>query len=136
MKLETSLDCQLCSLRVTGTFIHMMWECAPVKQFWYRIADTMSNVTGHIIPASPTILLLDDFTGLDLPIVYQRWLLLALTAAKRMLAQRRMPPHTLLHQKWINKTIDLANMEMSVARMHRAKASNINLWKPLIESLG
>ena len=95
----------------------------------------MSNVTGHIIPASPTILLLDDFTDLDLPIVYQRWLLLALTAAKRMLAQRWMPPHTLSHQKWINETIDLANMEMSVARMHRAKTSNINLWKLFVESL-
>ena len=136
MKVEASPDCQLCSLHVTGTFIHTMWECPPVKQFWYRIADTMSNVTGHNIPPSPTVMLLNDLTGLDLPIIYQRWLLLALTAAKRMLAQRWVPPHNISHDKWIKDTIDLANLEMSVARMHRAKPSNVNLWKLLIETLG
>ena len=133
--LQDSPECQLCSLRVTGTFIHMMWECPPVKQFWNRIINTMSNVTGHRIPISPTVLLLNDITGLDLPIIYQRWLLLALTAAKRMLAQRWVPPHDISYRRWINDTVDLANMEMSVARMHRAKSSNINLWKPLIEAL-
>ena len=106
-----------------------------VKQFWHRITDTMSNVMGRIIPTSPTILLLNDFTGLNLPIIHQRWLLLGLTAAKRMLTQRWMPPHTLPHQKWIAETIDLANMEMSVARMDRAKTTNIALWKRFIELL-
>ena len=132
MGLEISPYCQLCSLRVSGTFIHTMWECPPVKQFWYRLTETMSNATGYLIPTSPSVLLLNDFTGLELPIKYQRWLLLALTAAKRMLAQRWVPPHTLSHQKWIKETLDLANMEMSVARMHGAKISNIDLWKPLI----
>ena len=128
-------ECLLCPLQVTGTFIHMMWECPPVEQFWNRITSTMSIVTGHKIPTSPTVLLLNDFTGLDLPIICQRWLLLALTAAKRMLAQRWVPPHNISHSKWINDTVDLANLEMSVARMHRAKPSNVNLWKPLIELL-
>ena len=135
MKVEASPDCQLCSLHVTGTFIHTMWECPPVKHFWYRIADTMSNITGHNIPPSPTVMLLNDLSDLDLPIIYQRWLLLALTAAKRMLAQRWVPPHNISHDKWIKDTIDLANLEMSVARMHQAKPSNVNLWKLLIETL-
>ena len=113
----------------------MMWECPPVRQFWDEVTTTMSNATGHTIPTSPSVLLLNDLTGLDLPIIYQRWLLLALTAAKRMLAQRWVPPHTISHRKWIEDTIDLANLEMSVARMHRANPSNINLWKPLIELL-
>ena len=113
----------------------MMWECPPIRQFWDEVTTTMSNATGHTIPTSPSVLLLNDFTGLDLPIIYQRWLLLALTAAKRMLAQRWVAPHTISHRKWIEDTIDLANLEMSVARMHRAKLSNINLWKPLIEKL-
>ena len=87
-----SPNCQLCPLQVTGNFIHMMWECPPVRRFWDEVSTTMSNVTGHRIPTSPSVLLLNDLTGLDLPIVYQRWLLLALTAAKRMLAQRWVPP--------------------------------------------
>ena len=95
----------------------------------------MSRVLGHDIPCSPTILLLNDFTGLNLSMLHQRWFLVAITAAKRMVAQRWLPPHTLYRQQWVNAAIDLANLEMSVAHMHGARKQNISLWTSFIEAV-
>ena len=65
MKLNPSPNGQLCSLETTGTFVHMVWDCPGVRDFWSMVSNRMSIVLERTIPCSPTILLLKDFTGLD-----------------------------------------------------------------------
>ena len=135
MKLNPSPNCQLCSLGTIGTFVHMVWECPGVSDFWSMVSNRMSIVLGRTIPCSPTILLLRDFTGLDLSLMHQRWFLVGLTAAKKLVAQRWKAPHDLSYQHWVNTVIDLAKLERSVASMHGAQARNINLWSTFINNM-
>ena len=135
MKLNPSPNCQLCSLGTIGTFVHMVWECPGVSDFWSMVSNRMSIVLGRTIHCSPTILLLSDFTGLDLSLMHQRWFLVGLTAAKKLVAQRWKAPHDLSYQHWVNTVIDLAKLERSVASMHGAQARNINLWSTFINSM-
>ena len=129
----SSPNCQLCTPNTIGTFIHMVWGCPGVQSFWTMVTNKLSEVLGSSIPCSPTILLLKDITGLDLSIMHQRWFLIGLTAAKKLIAQRWKAPHDLSYQHWYNTVIDLAKLERSVASMHGANTRNISLWTSFIE---
>ena len=88
----------------------MVWDCPGVRDFWSMVSNRMSIVLERTIPCSPTILLLNDFTGLDLSLMHQRWFLVGLTAAKKLIAQRWKAPHALSNQNWVNTVIDLAKL--------------------------
>ena len=113
----------------------MVWECPAVKIFWGSVAKKLSEAIGQHVPVSPKLLLLNDLSGLKLSIKHRRWLLAGLTAAKRMIAQRWIAPHILPYHQWLAATVDIANMEMSVARMHGAKETNVKSWLRFIEAL-
>lgn len=135
MKRKQSPTCELCSSGATGTFLHMVWDCPGVQMFWEMVSQKMSPILNHTIPCSPRILLLNDFSELDISLVQQRWLLVALTAAKKIIAQRWKTPHALSQQHWINTVIDLAKLEKSVASMHGALRKNINEWSSFISRM-
>ena len=92
-------------------------------------------VLGLHVPVLPNILLLNDLSGLDLSILHRRWLLVGLTAAKRMVAQRWKAPHLLPIRQWISATVNIAKLEMSIARMHGAKEANIKSCLSFITAL-
>lgn len=69
-------------------------------------------------PLSPTLVLLNDDANLELSLQQRRILWAGLTAAKKMLALRWQPPHTLTWQQWANSILDIVMMERSVARVH------------------
>ena len=135
MKLAPNPNCELCGGLRVGSFLHMVWDCPEVKMFWSKVANKLSYVLGTQVPVSPKLLLLNDLTGLDLSIKHRRWLLAGLTAAKRMIAQRWKAPHLLPYHQWLNSTVDIANLEMSVARMHGAKEANVKSWLTFIEAI-
>ena len=64
-----------------------------------------------------------------------RHILAGLTAAKRMVAQRWKAPHLLPHHQWLAATVDIANLESSVARRHGAKEANVKSWLSFTEAL-
>ena len=99
------------------------------------MANKLSEVLGIHVPVTPKLLLLNDLTGVELSIRHRRWLLAGLTAAKRMVAQRWKAPHLLPFHQWLTSTVDLANMEMSVARMHGAKEANVESWRSFTDAL-
>ena len=119
MKIITSPNCDLCTLNASGTFLHMFWECPHVFAFWRHICSTLSDMLEVNIPLSPTLLLLNDDSSLELTLQQRRILWASLTAAKKMLALRWQPPHTLSWQRWANSFLDIVMMERSVARVHR-----------------
>ena len=113
----------------------MVWDCAAVRTFWSAVADKLSKILGVHIPVTPKLLLLNDLTGVELAIKHRRWLLAGLTAAKRMVAQRWKAPHLLPLHQWLAATVDIANLEMSVARRHGAKEANVKAWLSFIEAI-
>lgn len=128
MKIIASPNCDLCSLNAVGSFMHMYWECPSVSAFWRLISSTLSDMLEINIPCSPTLLLLNDDSTFDFSLQQKRTLWAGLTAAKKMLALRWQPPHTLPWRQWANSFLDIVMMERSVARMHGASKKTIQAW--------
>ena len=80
------------------------------------------------IPLSPTLLLLNNDSSLELSLQQMRILWAGLNAAKKMLALRWQPPLTLSWQRWANSFLDIVMMERSVARMHGASKKTLKAW--------
>ena len=91
MNLASSPNCDLCSLGVSGSFLHMVWDCPDVKAFWGSVANKLSVVLCLQVPVLPNILLLNDLSVLELSIRHRRWLLAGLTAAKKWLLRDGRP---------------------------------------------
>ena len=95
VKLITDPSCSLCNLNSPGIFIHMMWECPPVEQFWAKVASQLSDLTSVTIPVTVPVLLLNDLSGMGLSRAAGRLVLAGITAAKKLIALRWKPPHSL-----------------------------------------
>ncbi|KAE8296864.1 hypothetical protein D5F01_LYC05634 [Larimichthys crocea] len=63
------------------------------------------------------------------PREHRRILWAGLTAAKKMLALRWQPPHSLAWQQWANSFLEIVLMEWSVARMHGANHKTLQGWE-------
>lgn len=125
MKIVPSPNCDLCTLNVPGSFLHMFWECPNEFAFWRHLCS-MLEVN---IPLSLTLLLLNDDSNLELSLQQRHILWAGLTAAKKMLALRWQPPHTLTWQQWANFFLDIVMMERSVARVHGASQNmKLTIW--------
>lgn len=66
MKRLTDPTCTQCVLKVPGTFLHMMWECPPVAQFWTQVASRLSDLVSATTPVTVPVLLLNNLTMLNL----------------------------------------------------------------------
>ena len=92
MKIIPSPNCDLCTFNVPGSFLHLFWECPNVYAFRRHLCSTLSGMFEVTIPLSPTLLLLNDHSSLELSSEQRRILWAGLTAAKKMLALRWQPP--------------------------------------------
>ena len=135
MKLRDNSYCDFCTDNIIATFYHMVWQCPEVNRFWYSVSSIMSSIIKGPIPLSPCLLLLNDTSSLKLTINNRRRLLAGLTAAKRMIVCRWKPPHTLLMRRWLSSYRDIVQLELSTARLHYAKMSNIDCWSELLEKI-
>ena len=60
MKVITDPLCSLCSMKASGTSLHMMWNCPPVSQFWFNVASQAFwfSVSDHTTDYMPVLLLI------------------------------------------------------------------------------
>ncbi len=128
MEMIASPNCDLCTRDSPESFLHMFWECPSVVAFWRHICLTLSDMLEITIPQSPNLPLLNDDSTLELSLQQRRILWTGLTAAKKMLALRWQPPHTLSWQQWANSYLDIVMTERSVARVHGASQKTLNAW--------
>lgn len=115
--------------------IHMFWECPPVAVFWRLVASNFSTIFDKVLPCSPAALILNDLPLTGLTICKRRALLAGLTAAKKLVVTRWTPPHCLSVQAWFLVYLDVAYLEISIARIHGAKDSVIEMWSIVINDL-
>lgn len=135
MKLVSSPNCDLCPNRDVGSFMHMYWCCPEVTTFWEMVSLTLTKLFDVLIPYCPKLFLLNDTSALNLPSYHYPALFASLTAAKKMLALRWQPPHSLSRTHWLLSLLDILYMELSVARMHNAKQATITSWTSSIEKI-
>ena len=127
MKVISDPSCTLCTLKTPGTFLHMVWECPPVARFWQGVASELTALLSETLPGTIPVLLLNDLSALRVPECQKRVILAGLTAAKKMIAVRWKPPHTLSIRQWILTFLDIIYMELSTARINGAKEANVNM---------
>lgn len=135
MKLITDPSCSLCSLKVSGTFLHMMWNCPPVSQFWSKVAAKLSDLVSVTIPVTIPVLLLIDLSEINITKLKKRTVLAGLTAAKKLVAVRWKPPHSLTIRQWALTFLDVIYLELSTARINGASEATINNWRSAADSL-
>lgn len=135
MKVIDDPTCTFCSAKVIGSYFHMFWECSPVAEFWKMIAFNLSKLFKIRLPCTPATLILNDLSKLGLTLDKRRALLAGLTAAKKLLATRWKPPHSLCFRAWLLMYLDIVYLELSIARVHGAKESAIEAWHSLLTTL-
>ena len=135
MKMINDPCCTLCNLKAEGTYLHMFWNCPPVKAFWETVAADLSDMFEITVPCSPITLLLIDLSQLGLNSLKSRLFLAGLTAAKKLVATRWKPPHTLARRAWVLMFLDIVYLELSTARVHGAKESTVEMWSSFAENL-
>lgn len=135
MKVVTTPLCTLCSLQAQGTFIHMFWDCPPVGQFWSNVASKLSELLQLTVPVSICVLVLNDLSTFNLSKFNKRVVFAGLTAAKKMIATRWKPPHSLAIKAWILSFLDVIYLELSTARVNGANERTLNSWRTIAVSL-
>lgn len=123
------------SFKYLVAFMHMYWNCPGVVRFWKMIVTNLSDLLNTRVPYCPKLLLLNDTSYLNLSPHQVLTLLVGLTAAKKMLALRWQPPHSLSRNQWLQTLLDIAYMEISVAKIHNAKQSTIYAWASFIDGV-
>lgn len=135
MKLVPSPNCDLCPNHDVGSFMHMYWHCPGVVIFWEMVSSTLTKLFDVANPYCPKLFLLNDTSALSLSNCHYPVLFASLTAAKKLLALRWQPPHSLSRTLWLISLLDIVHMELSVARMHNAKQATITSWSLSIEKI-
>lgn len=135
MKLLDSPNCTSCSSNALGTFFHMMWECPEVTDLWSMIAEKLLTILSTAIRPSPSVLLLNDVSQLHLRAAQKHVFFSGLTAAKKLLALRWKPPHTLSFRQWALTFLDIVYLELSTARLHGEREDNGNKWSNIAEKI-
>ena len=113
----------------------MVWECPSVISFWRLVADKLATLLQIDITPSPSLFILNDVSQLQLNATRSRVFLAGLTAAKKMVATRWKPPHTLTFRQWALTFLDIVYLELSTARLHGAKEENINIWSNIADKI-
>ena len=88
MKIINESCCNLCSLKVQGTFIHMFWDCPPVGQCWGIVVSMLSDLIDDTVPVTICVLILNNLSTLNISKLKKRVILAGLTAAKKLISTR------------------------------------------------
>ena len=129
MKIVNDPNCDLCELKTPDTYLHMMWECPGVLDFWGRVVAVITELLGMPIPCEPIPLLLNDDSQMTLNEKQRKLWLAGLTAAKKLIVQRWLPPHKLPTKQWLEFFHDVIMLELSTARVNKAKETTLGMWR-------
>ena len=135
MKCRDNSFCGFCPDNITGTYMHMTWDCPEVNRFWWKVTGILSTLMDKTIPCSQPLLLLNDTSTIKLSINDRRILLAGLTAAKKLIVCRWKPPHLLSVKEWLRSYREIAQLELSTSRLRHVNSENILYWTNLLEKI-
>ena len=70
-----------------GTFLHILWDCDKVQNYWRQLQEIITEVLGEETTLTPKLCLLNIWEPTDLTRPKRKWLTLAMTIAKRNVAR-------------------------------------------------
>ncbi len=76
-------------------FFHMIWDFPGVTNFWNMVKENMFTILNVSIPFSPSVVILNDLSDIQLNKMEKQVFLAGLTAAKKIVATKWKPPHSL-----------------------------------------
>ena len=99
--LVLNLYCTFCSQGIMGALMHVLWECPDVQRFWVKGVDRVSDLVGMKLQLEPALLLLNDDSRLKITEIERKIGLAGMTAAKKIIVMRWLPPHLLSIKHWL-----------------------------------
>ena len=121
--------CTFCSQGTMGTLLHVLWECPDVQSFWGKVVDKMTVLVGKKFSLEPALLLLNDDSRFKITEIERKLWLAGLTAAKKIVVLRWLPPHRLSIKHWLQTLLEVIYLEWSSARINNVKLKTLVMWE-------
>ena len=119
-----------------GIFYIMFWGCPKLSRWWDAIENSLKKVLDMELTLSPSIVLLGDYSDLQLNSVYSAdFLRLAMTAAKKIILSKWIAkdPPSYLH--WVNELNCCMPLEKISYNIRGTPQKFQKIWQPWIDSL-
>ncbi|MGH0161805.1 UNVERIFIED_CONTAM: hypothetical protein FKN15_068748 [Acipenser sinensis] len=134
MKIVADPIFQACASGVTGTYLHMFWECPKIVTFWQFVVTAMGSLLGVAVPRFPEVLLLADDSLLMLTSHSRKLFLAGMMAAKKTILKEWMEQSISFSSVWLDYVYDLI-LERSMARLHSASAGTMAAWDVSVDQV-
>ena len=93
-----------------GTYLHMVWDCRLIKQFWTEVCQCVSKITGTPLEPDPAVFLLGILSRL-MNQSNNKCLAIAITVAKKLLFCQWKNTSAPNIQDWFNVLTKIAKLE-------------------------
>ena len=113
--------------------MHILWECPDVQRFWRNVVEKVSMLVGRQLPLSPALLLLNDDSNCKMSERGRKLWLASMTAAKKLIVLRWLPPHQLSTRRWLQNLLEVVFLELSSARINGARTQTLEMWSTAAE---
>ena len=126
--------CSYCTENCPDTYIHATWQCAPVRQFWIKVTESLSLILGSHIPLSPSLCLLGDVSSLNFYSSKNKLLLVALTIAKKTILLNWKSRNSLNLAQWKNLLSEYISLENLASPLNHT-VEHQDHWSPFLDFL-
>uniref|UniRef100_A0A3Q3FG90 SPRY-associated domain-containing protein n=1 Tax=Labrus bergylta TaxID=56723 RepID=A0A3Q3FG90_9LABR len=83
MELSDTNNCSVCPPNTLDDYMHAIWHCPPIQQFWNQITTKLSLILNCRVPLSPSLCILGNTLSITLPNNQKNTILIGLTVAKK-----------------------------------------------------
>lgn len=126
--LVNSNVCWKCK-KETGTFLHLIWECALIKPFWDTILKFLEKWIDVTLPLCPRLCLLGDKTTIPrLTKEVHSVLMVGLTSAARIILRHWKAPEHPTFQEWKVLMTETVSYEVMLTRLKGKGQVVLNNW--------
>uniref|UniRef100_A0A1A8UJ98 Reverse transcriptase domain-containing protein n=1 Tax=Nothobranchius furzeri TaxID=105023 RepID=A0A1A8UJ98_NOTFU len=130
MGFVSSDTCTHCTNNIPDNYIHALWSCPPVQEFWGRVCEDLSKCLKCHIPTSPSLCLLGNLDDVPIETSLVHVVLTAICIAKKTILLNWKNRETLCINQYRNLLLDHITLDLA-----SASTSNQSLWAPLIGSI-
>lgn len=132
MGLIDTATCTVCTMGLTDTYLHALWECSPVQAFWNTVTQNLSYILNCRVPLIPSLCLLGLTTDTSIPPRHKNSLLTSLAIAKKTILQNWKSKHEVNINQWTNSLNQFITSSLIAACHDDDITPFTNSWTPFI----
>lgn len=103
--------CTHCMQNTPDTYTHAVWLCTPIYRFWVKVTEALTTILGCHIPATPSLCILGDTSVTSLNTTNNKFLLVALTIAKKTILMNWKSRKKVNIAHWKNLLTDYISLD-------------------------